>query len=156
MTIMRRMLTTIACSVLLAGGLTAQAKPNFAGSWKPTTAPAADDMFASSALSATQDDKTFTTTATGQMGDIKTVYNLDGTEAKSPLDMNGMTIDRTTTLAWDGPKLVLTSKSDFNGQAFEVKQVWSLADDGTLTVETTRPDMQGGGGPVTTKTVYKH
>ena len=65
-----------------------------------------------------------------------------------------MTIDRVTKSAWDGNKLVLTTV-DFQGQSFETKQVWTLNADGTLTVDATWPDFQGGGGPVTSKSVYK-
>ena len=41
------------------------------------------------------------------------------------------------------------------GQSFETKSVWSLSADGTLLVEVTRPDFQGGGAPITTKAAYK-
>jgi len=60
-----------------------------------------------------------------------------------------------TKSAWDGNKLVLTTVSDFQGQSFENKQIWTLGADGTLTVDSTRPDFQGGGAPITTKLVYK-
>ena len=59
------------------------------------------------------------------------------------------------TFRQDGSKLVLTTIANFQGQSFETKQVWTLGADGTLTVEATRPDFQGGGAPVTTKAVYK-
>jgi hypothetical protein len=154
---MKRVLTlTSLCAVLLAVALAGQAKPSFAGNWKPVPGAAAgDDPFTYSQLVAAQDDKTLTVTVTGQMGEIKTTYNLDGTEAQSPLDFNGNSIDRVTKLAWDGGKLVLTATSNFNGQSFEIKEVWSMSDDGSLMVEATRPDFQGGGGPITTKTTYK-
>ena len=64
-------------------------------------------------------------------------------------------IDRMTKMAWDGNKLVLTATSDMNGQAFEVKSIWTLTPDGTLSTETTFPDFQGGGAPITTKAEYK-
>jgi hypothetical protein len=139
--------------VSLVAGLAAQAKPSFVGSWK-LTSDAAGDAFVSPTIAVTQDDKILTVTSAGQMGEIKTTYNVDGTEGRSPLDFNGNTLDRTSKLAWDGEKLVLTTKSDFGGQSFEVKQVWSLAADGSLLIESTRPDFQGG-GPVTTKATYK-
>ncbi|HWB30657.1 MAG TPA: hypothetical protein VG736_09160 [Vicinamibacterales bacterium] len=140
--------------VSLVAGLAAQAKPSFTGSWK-LASDAAGDAFVSPAIAVAQDEKILTVTATGQMGELKTTYNLDGTEGKSPLDFNGNTLDRTSKLAWDGDKLVLTTSSDFGGQSFEVKQVWSLAADGSLLIESTRPDFQGGGGPVTSKATYK-
>jgi hypothetical protein len=153
--LMPRALVAIVTFVALAAGITAQsAKPSLAGTWK-LTSDASAGMFVASQLVTADDGKVFTVTATAQFGENKTVYNLDGTEAKSPLDINGMTIDRTTKAAWEGAKLVLTTKSDFNGMSFEIKQVWSLETDGTLVVESTVPDFQGGGAPTTTKATYK-
>jgi hypothetical protein len=153
---MTRALTLSLALLVLGATLAAQAKPHFAGTWKPAPGAAAGDSpFALSEMVVAEDAKTMTVTATGQMGVFKTTYNLDGTEASSPLDFNGNSIERTTKSAWDGDKLQLTAVSNFQGQTFEIKEVWTLAPDGTLTVETTRPDFQGGGAPTTTKAVYK-
>ena len=133
----------------------AQAKPDFTGKWTLTSPDAASAGMNPTSLAVTQDAKTITLVANTQVGEIKTVVNLDGTPAKSPIEIQGMSIDRTTKSAWDGNKLVLTTVSDFQGQTFETKQVWSLGADGTLTIDSTRPDFQGGGGPVTEKLVYK-
>ena len=143
--------------MLLTAGLAAQAKPNFAGKWAlvQDANAAAGGMMVAPQMTVVQDEKTFTVTTTSQMGEIKTVYNLDGTPAKSPLEFNGMSIDRVTKASWDGAKLVLIATSDFQGTSFETKQVWALGTDGTLTMDSTRPDFQGGGAPVTTKLTYK-
>ena len=66
-----------------------------------------------------------------------------------------LAIDRVTKTAWDGNKLVVTVTANFGGQAFETKSIWSIGADGALLIEMTRPDFQGGGAPVTTKTTYK-
>lgn len=152
---MKRVLSLVVVCIAVAGGtlVTGQEKPNFSGTWK--LASEAADMFISPQLTVTQDGKTMTVTNTSQMGEFKTTYSLDGTETKSPIDFNGNTIDRVTKTAWDGGKLLLTVTSNFDGQSFESKSVWSLGADGTLQIEVTRPDFQGGGGPVTTKASYK-
>jgi hypothetical protein len=130
------------------------AKPSFTGTWKLTSDPSAG-MFVASQLVASDDGKVLTLSSTTQMGESKTIFNLDGSAAKSPLDFNGMSIDRTTKAVWDGAKLVLTTTSDFGGNTFEIKQVLSLAADGTMTIDTTTPDFQGGGAPTTVKSTYK-
>jgi hypothetical protein len=151
---MKRILLVSVIAVAFSGGfLAGQEKPDFSGTWKLATEAA--DMFTSPQLTVTNDAKTMTVTSTGQMGEFKTTYSLDGTEAKSPIEFNGNTIDRVTKTSWDGGKLLLTVTSNFNGQAFETKSVWSLAADGALLVEVTRPDFQGGGAPVTSKATYK-
>ena len=108
---------SIASAVLvvsLVAGLAAQAKPSFTGSWKLSSDPGGD-AFISPTMAVAQDEKVLTVTTTGQFGELKTTYNVDGTEGKSPLDFNGNTIDRTSKLAWDGDKMVLTTTSDFGG-----------------------------------------
>jgi hypothetical protein len=153
---MQRVFAALLVALLLAGaGISAQAgKPSFAGSWK-LTSDASAGMFIASGLVAADDGKVFTVTAATDFGETKTIYNLDGSEAKSPLEFNGMSIDRTTKAVWEGPKLVLTTTSDFNGMSFEIKQAWSLQPDGTLVIESTAPDFQGGGAPTTSKATYK-
>ena len=152
---MRRALTSLALLVtLFAATASSQTKPNFAGKWTltdPTTAA----MMTPATLTVVHDEKTITLTTVGQMGEVKTVFNLDGTEAKSPIDVQGNRIERVTKAAWDGSRLALTTVANFQGQSFETKQIWTLGADGTLTVDATRPDFQGGGAPVTSKSVYK-
>src|SRR5438045_1245838 len=119
---MKTLSAVVATLTLCTVALSAQAtKPSFAGKWTITDANAANPMGGLSAsLSVAQDDKTIKVTSVGgQMGDVLTTYNMDGTEGKSPLDFNGTTIDRTTKAKWDGAKLVLTTAVSFNGQTFE-------------------------------------
>lgn len=141
-------------AALSVSSLAVQEKPNFAGTWK-LTSDAAGDPLTAPELAVAQDAKTFVITTSGQFGEFKTTYNVDGTEANSPFELAGNSIARTTKLTWEGTKLVLVTKADFGGQPFETKAVWSVDGSGTLLVESTRPDFQGGGGPVTTKATYK-
>jgi hypothetical protein len=152
---MKRTLSILLASIALVTAPAAgQDKPSFAGSWKLAD-PAQPDMFTPSLIVVAQDASVLTITATGQMGEFKTSYRLDGTVGSSPLDFQGMTIDRATRAAWNENKLTLTTTSDMNGQTIEIKNVFSLGTDGALNVESTYPDFQGGGGPITNKAVYK-
>ena len=162
---MKRML---ACLVIVAlvmpvVGVTAQTKPNFAGKWTlvpdPNAAAAAGGRGGrgggglGQAFTATQDEKTLTVVTTNaQVGEIKAVYNLDGSETKNPISFGGNTVDRTSKVKWDGAKLIITSTSNFPGNAVETTQAWSLDASGTLTVESTN---NFGGTPTTTKAQYK-
>lgn len=150
----RSLSAVIVCVALVGATASAQEKPNFVGTWKLADAATAD-MFTPTQITVAQDATVLTIATTGQMGEFKTTYNVDGTEGRSPLDFNGTTIDRMTKMAWDGNKLVLTSMSEMNGQTAEFKSVWSLTPDGTLATETTFPDFQGGGAPITAKANYK-
>ena len=150
----RALALIIVLPVLMAATAVAQSKPSFTGTWKLTSDPSAGP-FVASQLVVSDDGKVLTLISTSQMGESKTVYNLDGSPAQSPLDFNGTKIDRTTKAAWDGTKLLLTTTSDFGGMSFEIKQVLSLATDGTLSVQATFPDFQGGGAPTTSTATYK-
>ena len=144
----------LAALVVFSAVAGAQDKPSFAGTWKLTD-PAQPDMFIPSQLVVAQDATELTVTTTGQMGEFKTIYKLDGSVGRSPLDFNGQTIDRATKATWNGGKLALLTTSDMNGQTVEFKSVLSLNADGALLVESTFPDFQGGGAPITTKATYK-
>jgi hypothetical protein len=89
---------------------------------------------------------------TTQIGEVKAVYNLDGSETKNPITFNGQTVERTSKAKWDGAKLILISVSNFNGNAAETTQVWSVDGSGTLTVESTN---NFSGTPTTAKAQYK-
>ena len=151
----RILLALCACLILIAPApLAGQDKPSFAGTWKLAD-PATPEMFTPTAMTVFQDATTLTVTTTSQMGEFKTSYKLDGSEAPSPLDFNGMTIDRMTKLVWEANRLLLITTSKMEGQTMEFKSAWSLGADGALATETTVPDFQGGGAPITTKATYK-
>ncbi len=150
---MTRIQSMIMVVTLMAAAVGAQDKPDFAGTWK--LAGDAPDQFTPTQIVVAKDATLLTVTVTGQMGEFKTTYKLDGTAGSSPLDFQGNMIDRTTKMAWNENKLTLTAASDMGGQAFEVKSVISSGPDGTMLVETTFPDFQGGGGPITSKATYK-
>ena len=161
---MKRFISVLTVIVLLAGGVAAvmaQAKTNFAGKWTlvpDPNAPAGGGRgrggFGGLGQGGTieQNDKTITVTTTTQAGETKAVYNLDGSESKNPITMQGNTIDRVSKVKWDGAKLVITTTTNFQGTPVESTQTWSLDASGSLTIEST---SNFGGNPTTTKTVYK-
>ena len=150
----RALSVMFACLAQLAAPLAGQDKPSFAGTWKLSD-PATPEVFTPSGMTVVQDATARTVTTTSQMGEFKTSHKLDGSEAPSPLDFNGMTIDRMSKLVWEGNKLFLITTSKMEGQSLEFKSAWWLTADGALVTETTFPDFQGGGAPITTKATYK-
>src|SRR5688572_23555235 len=157
---MKRTFALTVTAALLTSSLAvlAQTRPNFAGKWtlvpNPNApAPTGRGRGLGQAFTATQDEKTLTViTSNPPIGQIKAVYNLDGSESKNPITFVGNTVDRTSKVKWDGAKLIVTSTSNFQGNAVETTQPWSLDASGTLTVEST---SNFGGNPTTTKAQYK-
>jgi hypothetical protein len=154
---MKRALTAVA--VVLATALTlAQAPPNFAGKWTLVPDPNAQGGGMGGLgqeASITQDASTLSITRTTQMGTFTSNYKLDGSESRNTLSFQGNSIDQVSTAKWDASKLRVNTKMDFGGNVAEISMVMSLDPTGNLLVETTRPDFQGGGAPITTKMTYK-
>jgi hypothetical protein len=150
---MKRILSSVLAASILATAAAAQDKPNFVGAWK--LVGEAPDQFTPSTIVVTQDGTNLVVVTSGQMGEFRTTYKLDGTAGASPLDFQGTTIDRTTKATWNENKLTLSATSDMNGQTIEIKSVVSAGPEGTMIVETTFPDFQGGGAPITSKATYK-
>ena len=147
-------------TVVAAVGLAAQATPNFAGKWTLVpgpNSPQGGGMGAGLGAEATiaQDAKTLTITRNGPAGEIKSVYNLDGSDSKNTMSFGDMSFDLISKVKWDGAKMNVTTTADFDGNKFETSMSLQLDAAGALVVESTRPDFQGGGGPVTTKMTYK-
>ncbi|HWP03859.1 MAG TPA: hypothetical protein VNL96_10410 [Gemmatimonadaceae bacterium] len=153
----------LAAVAVLATALPAQQKPSFAGQWTLIADPNAPPgrgrgggMFGGlgQAATITQDEKTITITRTTQAGEIKYVYNLDGSESKNTVTMGGNAVELVSHAKWEGDKLVITTTTQMGGNPVEIRMVLSLDAEGNLVVENTAPG-RGGGGPVTTTTKYK-
>ena len=158
-------------NVLMAGALAlvlavpaanAQDKPNFSGTWNRVTDPNAAPTGGRGGgrggigmtATITQDAKTLTITRTTQNGEVKTVYNLDGTDSKNTMTMGGNPVEQTSKAAWEGSKLVITTNYAMGENAITTKQEFTLDATGQLVVSVTAPG-RGGGEPTTTVATYK-
>jgi hypothetical protein len=150
-----------AAAVILNATLLAQAPPSFAGKWtlvadpNPAAGGGRGGAGMGQETAIEQDATSITITRTSQMGEFKTTHKLDGSESKNTLSFGGNSIDQLSKAKWDGGKLTITTSMNFNGTPVETVMALSLDPSGNLVIETTRPDMQGGGQPITTKATYK-
>lgn len=152
-------LLNTAAIVMLTIGVLAQAKPNFAGKWTLVPDPNAaagggggrGGGFGGLGQGGTiaQDDKTVKVTTTTQAGEVTRTYNLDGSDSKNTLNIGGNAMEQVSKVKWDGAKMIIATSSNFNGNAVETTQTWSLDASGNLVIESTG----GRGGP--TKMTYK-
>jgi len=79
---------------------------------------------------------------------VTSTYKLDGSESKNQMmGRGGAAVESVSTAKWDGPALVITTKTDMGNGPQESTQKWSLAGN-VLTIETT--NARG-----TQKMVYK-
>jgi hypothetical protein len=151
-----RLSSALIVTALLAVGVSAQSPPSFAGKWAAVPDPnAGGGLGGPGGLGITQDAASMTIVRTTPMGEFTTAYKLDGSESKNTVNIQGNAVEMLSTAKWDGSKLLVKTKMNFDGNAVETSMTMMLDSSGNLLVETTRPDFQGGGSPVTTKTTYK-
>jgi hypothetical protein len=155
---MRLTRSTITLAAILLATVASAQTPNFAGKWTLVPDPAATGGMGGGigqeAL-ITQDATSITINRKSQMGEFTSTYKLDGSESKNTLTIQGNAIDQVSTVKWDGGTLKVDTTMSFDGNPVQVSMKMSLDPSGNLLVESTRPDFQGGGAPVTTKTTYK-
>ena len=151
-----------ALSLVFAASIAqAQDKPNFSGSWTlvvdPNAAPPSGRGGGGGlgqAATIAQDAKTLTITRTTQNGEVKTVFNLDGSESKNMMMGRGGQTEQVSKAVWEGNTLVVTTNFTMGEAAVTRTQKFSLDASGQLVVATTSPG-RGGGEPTTTTQTYK-
>jgi hypothetical protein len=150
----------LALAAMLVAIVASAQTPNFSGKWTLVPNPsAAPGGFGGGGIGQeaviTQDAASITIKRTTQMGEFTSIYKLDGSESKNALTVQGNTIDQISKAKWDGGTLKVDTTLTFDGNPVQVSMSISLDPSGNLLVESTRPDFQGGGGPITTKSTYK-
>ena len=165
---MRRVATILgtAAVVMLATSVFAQA-PNFAGKWTrdaektaaamPAGAPAGGGGGRGGGgggggdITITQDAKTLVISRMVQEMEMKTTYNLDGSESKNTgMGRGGAPgVEQVSKAKWDGAKLVITTTTA-NGES---TTTYSL--DGAWLVQTTLAPGRDGGPGTPRTTFYK-
>jgi Tol biopolymer transport system component len=123
-------------------------KVNFSGNWvlntEKSTIPEGGgyQRMGGGAFTATQEGNLLTRTRTGQDGTERvTKYTLDGKETTN----TNPRFESKSTANWsaDGKSLTITTKFNFDGNERTSTEVWSLSDNKTLTIVSTRQDRSG-------------
>ena len=157
----RSALLGVAAVAFVASSAFAQAT-SFAGTWNMVQDPAQQQAAGGGrggrggfgpTFTIAQDDKTITITRTTQNGEMKTVYNLDGSDSKNMVQSRGGAMEQVSNAKWEGANLVVTTKIMMGEQTAESKTTFSMDKDGSLWVETARPGRDGN--PMTAKVQYK-
>jgi len=91
----------------------------------------------------------------GNMGDGSTTYMLDGKGVESEMQGRGGSMKVTTKAKIDGGKLEITRSFTTPMGDRTSTEKWWLNADGTLTVESTRPNREGGTDTMTRTYIKK-
>jgi hypothetical protein len=160
----RSALMGIAAVAFVASNAFAQAT-SFAGTWNQVVDPAQQQAAGGrggrgggagfgQTFTVAQDAKALTITQTRGENTITSVYNLDGSDSKNTQQGRGGAVETISNAKWEGANLVIVTKQPMGENMIEIKRTLSLAADGTLTIEMSRPNPQGG-DPVVQKVTYK-
>jgi hypothetical protein len=124
---MKRAILSAALAVAFVAGVSAQDRPNFAGTWKPV------DSFNRTRITVEGSRMTVTITLAGNSD--STVYMLDGTPSKKTIKgPGGKPIEQIYTSKWEGNVLVTSITTP--GPDPMIEKRW-LDADGTMKVERT-------------------
>ncbi|MBL8181701.1 MAG: hypothetical protein JNL64_08775 [Blastocatellia bacterium] len=77
-------------------------------------------------------------------GDGTTTYSLDGKAVKSQMQTPRGSMDVLTTAKLDGSKIEITRVISTPMGEISTTEKWTLGTDGTLTIESQRPNRDGG------------
>ena len=123
-----------ACVTVLSPGVFAgpQQRPNFSGRWVivlPEKGAGQEQVIK-------HDEKTLSKTPMSNRGGLPANYQLDGVERRNVLPMNGEQIVITSKASWEGNKVVISSTESYpTGQKLNIREVWSLDEQGRLVIE---------------------
>ena len=159
-----RLLSSVALTMMLAAGASAQNRPDFSGRW--TIAGRAGDMGSGwgSTITLTQSASALTLEwvyyTTGDLQPpLVFVYPLDGSVRTHTLMMGRGFEKQVSRAVWDDAKIIITTTQDFPnlvaGKTVTsvVTRTLTLESPTSLVVETTRNAVLGGQAS-TTRTVY--
>ena len=130
---MKSLTTILVLIVALASFAVAADKPNFSGDWKinidkSVFGPMPPPSSMTRKIAHTDPALSYDEAQSGAQGDLqRTVkYSTDGKETTN--DFMGQ--PTKSTAAWDGSKLVITTKAEFGGTEVKLIDTWSLSTDG--------------------------
>jgi hypothetical protein len=136
---MKRAMLSVAFAIAFMAGVSAQDKPNFAGTWAGTWK--ASDSF--TVWTITVEGNTMTLTMTIAGNSDSTVYLLDGTPSTNTSEGPNGPIEIVYTSTWEGDVLVTT----ITAPTMTRIERRSIEADGTMRVQNTITMMQGKPAP---------
>lgn len=136
----------LAAAVCLLAVTPAMAKTDFSGTWKivldksdfgPMPPPEKVEQI----VEHKENDLKVNVTQVGQQGEIKLELNYSTEKETTNTFRNA---PMKSTAKWDGDKLVVVSKIEFQGNEIVIQDTWSLADEGkTLVMDRKLNTPQG-------------
>lgn len=150
--------TVLVLAAVHPSDASAQDRPDFSGSWTmsessggpPARGGQRGGMMMMSGIgqeaTISQDGSTLTLVRSTPMGEIRSVYNLDGSDSRNTMRMGNNEREVVSRARWEANALVIVTPISMGQMTGESRMTLTLDDAGRLVVETTRTGGQGGGG----------
>ena len=74
---------------------------------------------------------------------VKKIWKVDGKPWANNFDYGGVPMVLTSTLRWNGGVLTIHTISDFQGNAIDQTQTWTMGPDGKTLTESTTTNVNG-------------
>jgi hypothetical protein len=152
MTMLIRSFSVGTLLLALAVPLAAQAThPDFSGTWVLDASKTVVDgqMEAPSAVTTTVmqvgDSFAVDQKVSGSFGEqaLKKVWKVDGKWWANNFSYGGVPMVLNTTLRWNGPVLSMHTTSDYQGNAIDQTQTWTMGPDGKTLTDNTTTNVNG-------------
>lgn len=143
---MRRRDLILAAAMCLLAVTPAMAKTDFTGTWKIVLdksdfGPMPPPEKVEQTVEQKENDFKVNMTQVGQQGEVKMELSYSTDKATTNTFRN---TPMKSTAKWDGEKLVVVSKLEFQGNEIVIQDTWSLSDEGkTLTMDRKLNTPQG-------------
>lgn len=143
---LRRHIFFLFASACLAMATPVMAKPDFTGSWKIVMdksdfGPMPPPENVERLVEQKDNDFKVNVTQVGQQGEFKIELTYS-TEKETTNTFRNTPMK--STAKWDGEKLVIHSKLDYQGNEIVMQETWSLADDGKTLVSESKVNTPQG------------
>ena len=130
---MKRAILPAVLAIAMMTSVSAQARPDFTGTWKPDPARSKTIGGLGPELTITVEGSKMTIIRTVAGNSASTVYLLDGTPSTNTIGVPGKQAEITYTSKWEGNVLVTT----WSNPTITNVERRSIQDDGTMKVEVT-------------------
>ena len=137
---------------ILAYPVAAQAAhPDFSGTWvlDPAKTVVDGQMEAPTAVTSVVvqvgDSLSVDQKVTGSFGEqaLKKVWKVDGKAWANAFSYQGVAMTLSTTLRWNGAVLTMHTTSDYQGNAIDQSETWTLSADGKTLTDSTSTSVNG-------------
>jgi hypothetical protein len=117
---------------VLTATMSAQARPDFSGTWvavKPAEVAGQKEFVA-------QDATMLVRGHASESGEHLFMYNLDGSQSRNVIKVNEADVVTLSKTSWSGDRLIIVNSTTYpDGRTLDQTETWSIGKDGRLSID---------------------